>query len=80
MDDECREVLRDLETYLDGECPSNLEQVVAEHLHDCPPCLDRADFDRELRALIASKCREVAPSGLLERVVARLSAAPTPQA
>jgi anti-sigma factor (TIGR02949 family) len=43
--------------------------VVQAHLQLCPPCLDRADFERHLRALVASRCREKAPPGLLERVL-----------
>lgn len=68
----CDEVLERLERYLDGECPKGLEEIVRAHLAYCPPCLERADFERKLRALIASKCRDAAPSGLLDRVIARL--------
>ncbi|MBA2528950.1 MAG: mycothiol system anti-sigma-R factor [Euzebyales bacterium] len=74
MGDDCREVLRDLQTYLDGECPDDLEALVQRHLEDCPPCLDRTEFERELRALIAAKCTDCAPPGLFERVAARLRA------
>ena len=75
MDDDCREVLDELEVYLDGECPRDFEAVVSQHLADCPPCLGRADFERELRALLARHCRQPAPAGLLDRVVARLHSA-----
>ena len=67
--DECREVLDNLERYLDGECPADLEAVVAEHLSDCPPCLHRSDFERALSSLIARHCRDTAPAGLLDRVL-----------
>jgi len=69
---ECEEVLERLERYLDGECPKNLEAIVRAHLAECSPCLDRADFERRLRALIASKCTDAAPSGLLDRIMERL--------
>jgi mycothiol system anti-sigma-R factor len=72
MSFDCREVLERLERYLDGECPRDMERIVRKHLDDCPPCLERADFQRQLRALIASKCKEPAPSGLLDRIMARL--------
>jgi mycothiol system anti-sigma-R factor len=72
MSDDCGEILLRLERYLDGECPSQVERLVRQHLLDCPPCFDRADFQREVRELIASKCRETAPSSLLLRVLARL--------
>jgi anti-sigma factor (TIGR02949 family) len=72
MSDDCGEVLTRLERYLDGECPAEVEQLVRGHLLDCPPCFDRADFQREVRELIAAKCREKAPPALLARVLARL--------
>ena len=72
MDETCRQILTSLGTYLDGEIHGDVETVVAEHLADCPPCLDRADFERELKALLANRCRDQAPSGLVDRVLDRL--------
>ncbi len=69
MDDDCREILASMRTYLDGECPDDLEEVVVRHLGDCPPCMDRAEFERELRAIVKSKCKDAAPPGLLDRVI-----------
>ena len=74
MDENCREVLTDLEIYLDGECPGDVAATVARHLADCRPCLDRADFERELRAILARHCCQAAPAGLLDRVMERLQA------
>lgn len=71
MDDDCRKVLDELQRYLDGECPESLERTVGRHLRDCMPCLDRAGFERELRAVVASTCKQAAPTGLLDRVIAR---------
>ncbi len=70
--DECREVLDELETYLDGECPGDFERFVQRHLRVCTSCLDRAGFEQELRALVAAKCKDCAPPGLLDRVLAHL--------
>src|SRR5665811_1381807 len=74
-DDECREVLEDLQAFLDAECVPDLEQSIRIHLRECSPCLNRADFQVELKALIASKCSERAPSGLVEKVLGSLRAA-----
>lgn len=74
MDDNCREVLTELQVFLDGECPTDVEAVVARHLARCSRCLDRADFERELRVILARHCRQVAPAGLLDRVIAQLDA------
>ena len=72
MDDGCRQVLRELQLYLDGECADDLERVMAAHLEDCPPCFDRVEFQREVRMIVASKCTDCAPPGLLDRVRAHL--------
>jgi anti-sigma factor (TIGR02949 family) len=62
-------VVRDLERYIDGECPGQFQTEIARHLADCPPCLSRSDFERALRAVIARHCREPAPPGLLSDVL-----------
>lgn len=72
MGEHCREALEQLDLYLDAECSPDLERAIRDHLGDCPPCLDRAGFERELRALVARKCRDAAPSGLLDRIIAEL--------
>lgn len=72
MADGCREVLDDLERYLDGECPNDLEAAIAGHLADCTPCLSRSDFERAVRELVARHCNDVAPAGLVDRVLGQL--------
>jgi mycothiol system anti-sigma-R factor len=69
MGEECREALERLHIYLDGECEASMAATIRSHLDDCPPCLDRADFERELRAVIARKCKDAAPHGLVDRVI-----------
>ncbi|HUH07233.1 MAG TPA: mycothiol system anti-sigma-R factor [Egibacteraceae bacterium] len=72
MDDVCGEVLRELQVYLDGECSGPLGDVIRAHLGDCPPCIDRVDFEREVRVLIASRCRDSAPTDLVQRIMGSL--------
>ncbi len=72
MDDDCRRVLDELWVYLDRECPNDLASAIHLHIEHCPPCLDRAEFELQLRLLIASKCRDNAPADLRERITARL--------
>lgn len=72
MDDHCRQALRELQTYVDGECGRSLEVVITRHLEDCSPCLERVDFEREVRAILARRCKDAAPSGLVDRVLERL--------
>ena len=69
----CREVIASLWTYLDGEVGEVSYVQIEAHLHDCAPCLRRCDFEREVKTLIASRCREgKAPEELLARIRAAL--------
>ncbi|CAN5249183.1 hypothetical protein BH23ACT9_BH23ACT9_39070 [soil metagenome] len=72
MSDECDALLDRIQTFLDGECPDDVEAAMAAHLSACPPCLDRADFERKVRALVASRCRDSAPQGLMDSIRQRL--------
>ena len=72
MSDDCAEVHARLQIYLDGEGSPDLEVFLRTHLGDCPPCMERADFEQRLRSIVASRCREQAPAGLLDRILARL--------
>ncbi|HVM19362.1 MAG TPA: mycothiol system anti-sigma-R factor [Egibacteraceae bacterium] len=72
MDDGCRQVLRELQLFLDGEGAQELEAIIVRHLDSCGPCHDRVEFQREVRTLIAEKCTDCAPPGLMERIRARI--------
>ena len=72
MDDACRQVLRELQLYLDGESADELDQIISRHLDGCGTCHDRAEFHREVRTLLATKCTDCAPAGLMDRVRDRL--------
>ena len=69
---DCDEVLRQLELYLDGEGPGDLRTFVEAHLGGCSPCMGRAAFEQRVRELVAHACRDRAPVGLVDRVLARL--------
>ncbi len=72
MSERCRQALEELARYLDRECPPDLEQAVRDHLDDCPPCHDRAEFEQELKRILSRRCRDSAPSGLADRIIANL--------
>jgi anti-sigma factor (TIGR02949 family) len=72
-DDDCHAAVRDLQTFLDGECAESLERVITAHLRECAPCVHRADFERELRVVLATRCRDAAPAHLVERVIVTLT-------
>ena len=66
---ECTETLLEVEAYLDGEVDPALAERIQEHLTDCSPCMDRAEFRKHLKELVQSKCaeREV-PDALRDRI------------
>lgn len=69
MSDECDRLLEQLDHYLHGELDPRQQAALQAHLDDCPPCLEGADFQAQLKALIAKKCGEEVPDGLRERVL-----------
>jgi anti-sigma factor (TIGR02949 family) len=68
--DDCDQVLRDLEAFIDGELPRGRAMVIAEHLATCSPCFGRGEFRRRVQVIIRSKCGGSAdlPPDLVERV------------
>jgi mycothiol system anti-sigma-R factor len=59
---ECMEALKEIERLLDGELPPELRIKVQAHLSGCSPCMDRAEFRRHLKEMVASKCTGDQPS------------------
>lgn len=69
---DCDELLDQLEDLLHGELDATRKAQLHAHLDGCPPCFERADFQAQLKALIASRCAEHPPSSLVDRVQAML--------
>ena len=66
---DCNETLKELQLYLDGELPASERDTVLEHLEECLDCFHAFDFQAELKAVIAAKCRnDVMPPDLLDRI------------
>lgn len=70
---DCDALLEELEHYLHGELSSERRAALRDHLDDCPPCFDTADFQDQLRKLIAKRCGEQVPDGLKGRIEALLT-------
>jgi anti-sigma factor (TIGR02949 family) len=54
-------VLEELERFVDGELPADKFADLAAHIHECPPCLQRADFQAKLKEILRKKCSTTAP-------------------
>ena len=73
---DCEEALRKIEVFVDGELEPAEAQMLRAHLGDCPPCGDRAEFQRRLKALLAAKCASETPTSLRVRLRAILVEGP----
>ena len=69
----CEEALTELYTFLDGELTAEKREHIRVHLDDCNPCLERYDFEAELRIVISTKCREAVPDSLKQRIAETLA-------
>ncbi len=77
MKPECQQALQDIERFLDGEMDQPERGLIDEHLQGCTPCMERADFKRSVKELIASRCGcDDLPSGLRERISGLLQGSP----
>ena len=65
---DCDEILQELQTFLDGEITPESKAEILRHLDSCLNCLHVYDFHAELRMVIAAKCRDEVPPGLMERI------------
>jgi anti-sigma factor (TIGR02949 family) len=76
---DCEEALRLLAAFLDDELPADTRAGVDLHLERCRSCFSRAEFERRLKAEIASLGREeVAPrfEEQIRRLLADFTAPP----
>jgi mycothiol system anti-sigma-R factor len=73
----CRETLREISRYVDGECLQELTAKLEDHLEDCSDCHDHLEFRRHMKLLIAKKCGgESLPEDLAERIRQRIRSGP----
>jgi mycothiol system anti-sigma-R factor len=70
----CEEAVHELYVYLDGELTAERREEIRVHLDWCGPCGGAAEFEAELRRVIANHCRDRVPQSLIDRVAAALEA------
>lgn len=70
---DCNDSLQQLYEFLDGELTDVKRADIRHHLDECSPCLERFDFQAELKAVIAQKCHEEVPQSLRDRIAAKLA-------
>ena len=66
---DCKETIRELDIFLDGEISAAHSEAIRAHLDGCMDCLGAFDFHAELKAVIATKCNnDEMPPDLLRRI------------
>ncbi len=66
----CDETIERLYFYLDGELTEERRIEITRHLDLCGPCVGAYGFERELRKVIANRCKDHVPETLIDRVAA----------
>jgi mycothiol system anti-sigma-R factor len=69
---DCVEAVHELYSYLDGELTDTRREVIRVHLDWCGPCGGAAQFEEDLRQVIANRCKDRVPQSLIERVAAAI--------
>lgn len=65
---DCNETLHEIYHFLDGEVTDEQRAHIRRHLEDCPPCFEAFDFEAEIKAFVANRCREVSPEALRAKI------------
>jgi mycothiol system anti-sigma-R factor len=66
---DCRETIRELDTFLDDELSDAARSAIRHHLDGCLDCLQAFDFHAELKQVISRKCQnDEMPPDLLSRI------------
>jgi mycothiol system anti-sigma-R factor len=73
-DADCREAVKELYVFLDGELTPEKRASIDAHLDACSPCLTAYEFHSELKVVVSQKCRTELPAGLRDRVFDALRA------
>lgn len=72
----CTDSIAHLYTFLDGELTPEKRVAITEHLDDCGPCLDRFDFEADLRRVVAKCCHQEVPETLRDRIARSIGIEP----
>ena len=69
---DCGQTVERLYQFIDGELTDERRQQIERHLDECSPCLQAVGFERELRVVIANRCKDRVPEELRQRIKAAL--------
>ena len=67
---DCRDTIRELYAYLDEILDEDLRVQITSHLHECPDCQERVEFEHTLKARIRVRAAdEPLPDSLRQRLL-----------
>jgi anti-sigma factor (TIGR02949 family) len=69
---DCDDLLHELNDLLHGDLDAERKAKLHAHLEECPPCLETADFQAQLRQIVAKRCCESVPESLQARIASML--------
>ena len=69
---DCGQTVERLYQFIDGELTDERRHQIERHLDECSPCLQAVGFERELRIVIANRCKDRVPEELRQRIRAAL--------
>jgi mycothiol system anti-sigma-R factor len=72
---DCRAVVEELYTFLDGELSDGRRVQIERHYTGCSGCHEIVEFHASLKMTIAAKCQEPVPDALRQRIRDALRAA-----
>jgi len=65
---DCGETIERLYQFIDGELTEERRVQIQVHLEGCSSCYQAVDFERELRIVVANRCRDRVPEDLRVRI------------
>jgi len=74
----CEDALHELYTYLDGELTAEKRGQIQQHIDDCSPCIEKFEFEYELRVVVQSKCKDTVPDDLRRRIAEAIGTSASP--
>jgi anti-sigma factor (TIGR02949 family) len=69
----CKEVIRQISNYIDGEIDATQRQLITEHLKDCDHCTAIYDGSRNVIQLVCDERTFELPQGFSQRLYRRLA-------
>jgi mycothiol system anti-sigma-R factor len=66
---DCKQTLRELDTFLDGELSDTTREQIHQHIDGCVDCLQTFAFHADLKQAIRRKCgNDEMPASLLAKI------------